>query len=399
MENTKRSNKNLILNIVLFVGGIIASGVASYLYHFELIRIVTNVIIFGIMSLLVIFALEKEKCNSRLLFDNINHLSMFYSAYFIFLVVSLFFPLLSNVGWPYLVIFITLAIVSNEFVGFTAGFALLVLNLILCPETSFIMLLVYLVPGFVSVMLFGTLDENFKVASPMSISLLVQFVTLSLSNVLLANMEFSISLFLVPAINIFICTVLLLIVLKVLSFSLVYKTHDRYMEILDPEFELLVQLKNFSKEEYNHTIYTAVLCTKLASKLSLDENLTKALGYYHRIGLIRGDNSWECVSKLLNEYDIPGEVSALLKEYLDKDSYVISKEIGVLMFADTVVSAISYLFSKDKDTQINFDKLINTVFDKKLASGVLANSKVSFYDISVMKKVLIEEKLFYDFLR
>lgn len=399
MENTKRGNRNLIFNLSLFFVGILATGIASYLYHFETIRIVTNIIIFGILSLLLIFVIEKEKLKERLLFDNINHMSMFYSIYFTYLIISLFFPLISNAGWPYLVIFIPLAIVSNELIGFVAGLSLLVLNLILCPELSFILLIVYLVPGAVSVMLFSTLDENFKVASPMSISLLIQFITLSLNNVLLANLEFSISLFLVPTINIFICTVLLLIILKVLSFSLVYKTHDRYMDILDPEFELLVELKNHSKEEYNHTIYTAVLCAKLAAKLSLDENLTKALGYYHRIGLIRDDNSWECVNKLLKEYEIPDEVGNLLKEYLNKDSVVISKEIGVLMFADTVVSAITYLFSKDKDAQINYDKLINTVFDKKLQSGILNNSNVSFNDISVMKKVLIEEKLFYDFLR
>ncbi len=399
MENIKRDNRNLILNLALFFAGILATGIASYLYNFETIRIVTNIIIFGILSLLLIFVIEKEKLKNRLLFDNINHMSMFYSIYFTYLIISLFFPLISQTGWPYLVIFIPLAIVSNELIGFVSGMSLLVLNFILCPELSFVLLIAYLVPGAVAVMLFSTLDENFKVASPMCLSLLIQFVTLSLNNVLLANLEFSISLFLVPAINIFICTVLLLIILKVLSFSLVYKTHDRYMDILDPEFELLVELKNYSKEEYNHTIYTAVLCAKLASKLSLDENLTKALGYYHRIGLIRGDNSWECVNKLLKEYEIPDEVGILLKEYLNKDSVVISKEIGVLMFADTVVSAITYLFSKDKEAQINYDKLINTVFDKKLQSGVLNHSNVSFNDISVMKKVLIDEKLFYDFLR
>jgi len=87
-----------------------------------------------------------------------------------------------------------------------------------------------------------------------------------------------------------------------------------------------------------------------------------------------------------------------LKEYLD-GSEIKSREIAVLLFADTVISSIKYLFSKNKDTDIDYDKLINKIIDKKLESGILSNSRVSFEDMNIIRNALVDEKLFYDFLR
>ena len=400
MEETGKSRVNDILKWLTVILGFIIVAAASFLYGFTPDRIAGNVIAFGVMMTGVLFAFARQRQNGRLIFDNASNIWRFYVLYISAVLICSFFPLISEYGRPYLVIFVALTMVSDEVSALCAGSSLLILCELLCKEPSLYFFVEFFVPALIAVMLFSTVGEEFRILIPMAVSLLSQFVCLCLVSVLFTNRTFGLDLFFIPFVNILVCIILILIILKVLSFSFVYKKDDRYMEILDPEFELLSNLKNYSKEEYDHSIYTAVLCSKLAIKMGLDEKLTKALGFYHRIGLLRGENTWENAKGLMTEYLIPEEVIDLLEEYhYSKDDGVYSRNTAVLIIAETAISSVSYLFSKDKDANINYDKLIGTILDKKLESGIFSNSKLTFEDMNIIKKTLCEEKLFYDFLR
>ena len=157
--------------------------------------------------------------------------------------------------------------------------------MLLSPSSSTDLFVIYFISGMAGVLLFSALDESFRVWLPLMIALMVQFIGLSLHEVLLVNEAFHPEMFLVPAVNILINLILLLILLKFFSFSIIYRTRDTYMDINDPECPLLVKLKEFSKEEYFHAIHTAYLCDRIAKKLSLDDAAAKAGGYYHKIGI------------------------------------------------------------------------------------------------------------------
>ena len=77
------------------------------------------------------------------------------------------------------------------------------------------------------------------------------------------------------------------------------------MDINDPECPLLVELKNVSKPEYYHTIHTAYLCSRIALQLKLDDAVVKACAYYHKIGLLKGENNWENAEQILAGNQIP----------------------------------------------------------------------------------------------
>ena len=171
------------------------------------------------------------------------------------------------------------------------------------------------------------------------------------------------------------------------------------MDINDPESPLLVKLKEHSKEEYYHAIHTAYLCDRIAKKLDLDDAVAKAGGYYHKIGVLKGESNWENARLVLEEYQYPENVNRILKEYLDNNERIILKETVVLLIADTVISSITYLFQKDSKAQLDYDKLIQAVFKKKAESGLCNYSMISLGELEEMKKILSEEKLYYDFLR
>ena len=131
----------------------------------------------------------------------------------------------------------------------------------------------------------------------------------------------------------------------------------------------------------------------------MDAAAAKAGGYYHKIGILQNDNSFEAVEGILVEYHMPGQALQILKEYLQPDIPIRSRETVVLLFADTMISSISYLFKKNKNAALDYEKLVETVFQKKISSGILNQSEISIGDLEQMKKILAGEQLYYDFLR
>ena len=391
----KRAPIQEILMIVLTVAG---SAIAAFFYNRTVIEIAGIAILAAVGIGSVIFSFEQSWEKNTFSFDNAEHLWRFALCYLISLGGSFLFPMLPAGGWPFLAIFVSLMLFSNQMVGISAGTVLLMITCLLCDgqESAFF---IYFIGGLIGVTVFSYVSVTFKVALPLMISLMMQFVCLSLQEVLFVNETLHAGMLMIPVVNLLICLILLLILLKYFSFAVIYSKRDLYMDINDPECPLLVDLKNSSKEEYYHTVHTAYLCDRIAKRLNMDDALVKACGYYHRIGTLKGENSWENVQMILEENQFPPRVHEILKEYLDKSEMIRSKETVVLLFSDTVISSINYLFEKDPKIQIDYPKVINGIFKKRTESGVIDYTNLTFEEMQEMKKILMEEKLYYDFLR
>lgn len=394
----RKNHRACIWEGVLFAGTVILTVLGAYLYHKPVIEIAGIGILAGAGFGCVWFMLERSREDHSFLYDNEAHFGRFTIIYLISLGGSVLFPLLPVGGWPYLVIFVGLMLFSNQIVGLLAGSTLLMITLLIQggSNASFF---IYFVGGLVGIAVFSYVNENFHIWMPLFISLLIQMVCLSIQEVLFANEVLSLQMFAIPAVNILVSLILMIILLKFFSFSIIYREQDQYVDINDPECPLLVELKNGSKEEYYHAIHTAYLCDRIARRLNFDDAVVKACGYYHRIGMIRGENTWENVQEILQENHFPMEVQKILKEYLDKNERIISRETVLLLFCDTVVSSITFLFSRDSKAELDYQKIIHTIFKKKIESGMIEYSRASFGELQEMKKILVEEKLYYDFLR
>lgn len=383
----------------IFFLSVLISGGAAFLYGYAAKEIVKVVIMSCISTGCVVFAIEESRIFQGFLFDNVEHMWRFTVLYFFYLLGSVVFPMFPAGGWPYVAVFTGLMLFSGRLIAVCAGCNLLFISMLLSPAPSTDLFMIYFISGIAGILLFSALDESFRVWLPLMIALMLQFVGLCLHEVLLVNEVFHGEMFLVPAVNILVNLILLLILLKFFSFSIIYRTRDTYMDINDPECPLLVRLKEFSREEYFHAIHTAYLCDRIAKRLSLDDAAAKAGGYYHKIGILKGENSFENVKLVLEDYDIPDYVMEILKEYLNKEEDIVSKETAILLISDTVISSISYLFSKDANANLDYEQLIQAVFKKKMESGILNHNRLSLRELEEIKEILVEEKLYYDFLR
>lgn len=397
MEKSKSTDRLQEAGILFL--SVFMSGVSSFLYGDNLYETVKIVILAFVSSGSIVFAIEECRIQNSFLFDNEENIWRFTILYLLFLVVSVVFPMFPVGGWPYLAIFVGLMLFSNQLVSMCAGSTLLLISMLLGKGASADIFLIYFISGMAGILLFSGLDESFRVGIPLLVSLLIQAVCLCLHDILMANEVLNAEMFVVLSVNTLISLIFLMILLKIFSHSIIYRTRDTYMDINDPECPLLVELKEFSKEEYYHAIHTAYLCDRIAKRLHLDDAAAKASGYYHKIGILKGESNFENVRLVLEAYHFPEKVMEILKEYLCREEKIVSKETTVLLISDTVISSISYLFSKDANARLDYEKLIQAVFKKKIESGILNQSRISLCELEEMKKILMEETLYYDFLR
>lgn len=399
MEKSKKQNlKRILFFGLMFVlaGGITLVG--SLLYDKSADTLIRNTVMILAGTGIVIFAFTMEEINRRFIYRNDGKYARFAMMYLGSLIASVLLPYLPVTGWPFLVIFVLLGVFSDGVTGLAAGSVCLLLSVNFAGG-SFAVFWLYFISGAAGILVFSTLNEDFKVGLPMFISLAILTLSLTANVILLSQEQLSVAQFTIPAINLIVCCILLLVSLKMFSTTVIHRNREKYMEINDPEFPLLVQLKDMSKEEYYHAIHTAYLSDRIARRLGLDDAAAKACAYYQRIGKLRGDNTWENVSAICNEYHFPPNTKKILKEFVDDSEKIVSRETVVVLFADCIVSSILYLFEKDPKAELDYAQLVETVFQKQLETDELWGSQISLAQIREMKKIFVEERLYYDFLR
>lgn len=379
------------------LSGVIA-GIGSFFYGHEITEIICNVIMIMLGTGCVLFALSSSEVYGLYFYKYQGSYEKFLLCFLLSLTAGIFYPLLPVAGWPFLVVFVLLSLFSNSISGLAAGSVCLMMTVIL-ENGGYHEFMLYFFSGLIGILVFSRLDESFKIGLPTFISLLGLFLCLVTNVVLFEQERLSLSQFTIILINMMVTFILLFIILKFFSFSVVHKYRERYMELNDPECQLLVELKEKDKQEYYRAIHTAYLAEKIAKRLELPSAPVKACGYYHRIGILKGENTWENVSEICNEYRFPPEVRKLLKEYLDMAEDIESAETCIILFADYIVYSIIYLYAKDPKAELDYDHIIDTVFRTRLEDGGLHKNRITYAQLLEMIKIFREEKLYYDFLR
>ena len=384
--------------LVLAVAGIWLLGTISQIGQDTLLR---NMVITAMGMAIIGLLVRQEAAEHLMQYDNNDHVLRFFLCLGVCLAVSLACVFLPVGAWPFLVIYITLALYGSTFLGAAAGSVLLMITVLGSGAQSH-MFVMYLISGMIGVSLFRRLDAEFKVGIPLTISLMSLLVCETANVVLFANERLDMELFVVPAANVIISAVLLLGILKLFSQSVIYRYRVIYMELTAPECELLTRLKEEAREDYYQSMHTAYFCERIAGRLELDVQAVKAAGFYHKIGVLYQNQSSDVGKELFDMFrrqHFPPVMQEILKEYLIPDRAVCRKETAVLIMADAVTASIIHLLAADKSRDLDYDRIIDSIFKIKLDSGVLNQCLISMQEITQMKKIFKEEKLYYDFLR
>lgn len=163
-----------------------------------------------------------------------------------------------------------------------------------------------------------------------------------------------------------------------------------YKKINNPEHELLLLLSQNFPEEFMLSVQVANQCEKLAEKLELDINVAKALGYYHRIGILKGKDIKASTMSYAYKYDFSQKLTDCLRQYYEaKTTPPTSGEVVICILTRDIISARKHVESQ-KDDQT--DKVVDYVFQKRMAQGLLDNCNLTMGSITEIKRLIKDNK-------
>lgn len=381
---------------VAIPGGMTAGSVIWY--GLETAEQIRTGVLAGLLLLLVQFARARSRIAKDYLYDNDEHPNRFTIVFLVLFGLACLFPLFTQMGWPYVSVAVALTLFSNAVVGMVSFVALLTISCVLAgaPVHIFVM---YLVCGLCAVILFSVLDENFRVEIPIILTCLVYVASMCANTIITQNSNLSFEMLIIPTIGLFLNVVLMLMLLWYINTRVVRREINRYEEINDPEYVLMARIKEQGMIYYYHAIHTAHLCGKIASKTKVDGDIVRAAAYYREAGILKGEDTKEnLLAVVRGEYHFPPEVCEVLMEY-KKGEKLKHKETAVLFMSALIVDTLMEMFAEDKEAKVNYKEMIETLFRKQTAKGHFLQCDISMEEMTMMKKILMEESLYYDFLR
>lgn len=375
---------------------------AVFLYPIPMAEKIRTGVLVALMLMLLFFAQKRSRIANEYLYDNATHPERFFTAFPILFAISGFFPMFTKTGWPLLFFAVVLTLFSDCTVGIVSYVTILCFTSIL-GQVDFYTFLFYFICGVCAVILFSVLDERFKIEIPLLLSLMCFLVSLCANIVITQNANLSLQMFLVPFISLFLNMVLIIMFLWYINMAVVSLEKNKYQEINDPEYELMIRIKEAGKDYYYHAIHTAYLCNRIAAGLAdMDKNINvsavRAAGFYRSAGVVKGEDNMDNLLSICEEYEFPDQTVEILKEY-KKGGRLHTREAAILTMSAAVIDGLMYLIAQNPEADIQYGDVILTLFRKKTENGIFDQCDISIRDMNRMKKILVEEKLYYDFLR
>lgn len=391
MEKSKHIRTVLLILTELGImalggGGVLLIGLFQ---QTETDRLLSNLVMTVVGLAVIGFQLRQEYVRGNLDYNNEKYPFRFWLCVSIGLVITFACVFLPAAGWPFLTIFVMLALFSNMSTGILASCVLLIISLIL-SGAAVNYFVIYFISGCFAVALFQHLESDFSIGMPLAMSVLCLLVCETANVVLLANARPDLEMFLIPAANIIINGIMLVGGLKLFFSMVIYQYRVNYLEINDTENAVLVKFREESRDDYFICIHTAHFCDLICKKIDMDENLLKCAAYYHRIG--------EELPELMVRKHFPPKLREILTEYgMNKPPK--NKETAILACSDMVVSSVTQKLRENGDTPIDYKVFIDEMFEKLINDGYFWQCNISMYEFNVMHQIFREEKLYYDFLR
>lgn len=393
-KNMEKSRRKTLVLLILTELGIMASGGAGVwligtFYRTASDRLLANLVMTVAGLAVTGFQFRQEYVRGGLDYNNEKYPFRFWLCICIGLAAAYACVFLPGAGWPFLSIFVILALFSNMSTGILASSVLLMIS-VMISGVSFNYFVLYLISGCFAVALFRHIEIDFKIGIPLTMSVLCLLVCETANVVLLANARPDVEMFLIPAANIILSSITLVGGLKLFSSLVIYQYRVNYLEINDTENPVLVRFKEESKEEYFICIHTAHFCERIGRMIDLDTNMLKCAAYYYRMG--------EKLPKLAVMKRFPPKIREILSEY-QSGKPPKNKETAILYCSDIIVSSITRMLRESGDKPVDYPVFIDATFRKLAEEGYFWQCNMTMQEFKIMYQIFREEKLYYDFLR
>ncbi len=376
--------KNIICMLCIPVSILLAAFGGGLLMKSDLYQMVRNLVFCMLPGLAAVFSFQAGRVSGDLGYDNGEHPGRFLSLYLCGIICAFIFTKLPETGWIFLFFYVALARVSNSITGMCGGISLLVLTASFGGSVSMSVFMAYLLGGLIGTALLACQKDEFYLAVPLGLTLGSQLLLIFAGVLLDQGKKISRKDGLIPLANVIMSGILLFFFLRYYRNRVAEKADDLYMMLNDPEYTVMMQLKETAKEDYYCAIHTAYLAECIASELKLDVRSAKCAAYYGHLP-----------QEKLDKIPFPEQVSVLLPELKEGTKSLRRKEAVVVWICYRLVREIQLIDHKKK---ISYGKLINTLFEKQFTMEALSESDITLPNLRYIKKRLLKEKTYYELI-
>ncbi len=404
----KFDHNKLLYTCFLFFFTLTAVGLGSILSDYDGSILIRNIIICCISMGVVLVVIIQSILHGE--FDSGNQFQSkrLIITYMICITLVLILAVLSPDRLPdeilFLFPFLAISVLFTLFSCFSVGYILyihlMVFTVLLYTsdmEWTMNTMLLFLLSGLIGCVLVRSSKKTYPIWRMTGI-MIGQYIVMFFAFILL-NSKDIIRMLIWLGFSIMIQALFLIAILYITEKNLVCRYAHQYEQLNQSEHELLMRLKEKDQDAYLHAVHTAYLCEKAATCLELDAQLSKAGGYYHKIGIIHAKDYYEKSIEIGKEYQFPQPLMDLIDQCSDKQDQPKQKEAIIVLMSELIVKTITYMYHKDPEQKINYQKIIQAVFQKQIEEGFLQKSNMTLNELFKLKEYYQSEDLYYDFLR
>ncbi len=166
--------------------------------------------------------------------------------------------------------------------------------------------------------------------------------------------------------------------------------------ILQPDYPLVTDIKNYSKAEYVHAMKSATIAGKCAAEIQANALAATAAAFYYRLGVLEGEPFIENGVRLAEENCFPQLVIEILSEYNGEERLPSSKESAIVHMVDACLKRIELLSSQNLSSSWNQDMVIYQTLNEISATGIYDDSGLSMNQFLKIRELLVREEMGYD---
>lgn len=389
----------VIYILVILFSAPAVSGVLIYLTEYSLTGLVRNVIVMLIMSGVLLIIMDSCIKNGMSAYDNAEHPMRFMVSYLAAVAAGGAAAILPQLVVPLAALCVIAALLSDCYTGMAVCMTVSAVPLLVAGG-SFEYYLFYFLTGVLVITLMMCGNREFRVREPLIIFTLIYTVAYT-ALIIMKRKDITPAAVINPAVGLGLDLIIMAIAFRMISAYIVFRYRDRYAETVDPEYHLLLELKEKNRSEFKRAIHTSYLCERIAALTGTDSIDMKGAGFYHRIGVLsdgQADINAESL-RIIKEEKLPPEIIRIIEGYCAAGHDVSSKEVSVLVIADSVIAAVLNEFEVKKVQNLDSDRIIDEIFSDLSYEGIINDSALSMHELNKIRKYLKEEKLYYDFLR
>lgn len=383
-----------IMTLLMYFVTIALVGAVSLLKGKSIGYIAANIFVSIVCITVIMLYLRKVRIDQINFTKQLASYGRIINVYWILFIFSFVLTFIPSGIRPMFIIGIIMTLVSNEYLGilFQIYFSVMIT---LITADSIEILVLYLLSGIVGCVVakYFTQKKNILYAI-----IIIITTNLALSGILeyLKNGILTSKYIISSLAGTFGGIIVIILVLPYVIYRIENKLKGKLLIISDSDYELIIMLKNYSKDLYDHSFRVAKLSERVAYKLGADPLLAKTGGYYHKIGKLEGKDYVSYGIEIARSYSFPEEVVDIIKQHTGRHQCPKTIEAAIVMLSDTIISAFEYLDDKQNELVYDKDIVIDQVIDTKLEKDMLDDSGLTLKMFRDIKKCFKQEENIYD---